>query len=216
MPKKYVKWIFFDNDGILVDTESLYFQANREVLGSIGIDLTPELFLQVSMQQGRSTFVLAAERGIERATLNRLHDIRNTRYAELLSNGVHVMNGVLGVLNELEGQVSMGVVTSCRKLHFDLIHQQTGLLNFFDFIITSEDVQHTKPDPEPYLLALEHSGCAASECLVVEDSERGLAAAQAAGIDCIVIPNQLTINGNFTDALAVLDGFQSILEYVEI
>jgi HAD superfamily hydrolase (TIGR01509 family) len=216
MSKKNIKWIFFDNDGILVDTESLYFQANREVLGSIGIDLTKELFVQVSMQQGRSTFGLAQERGIEPATIDRLHDIRNQRYAELLSNGVHIMEGVKETLNELNANVSMGVVTSCRKVHFDLIHQQTILLNYFNFVITSEDVRHTKPDPEPYLMALEHSGCPASECLVIEDSERGLAAAKAANIDCIVIPNPLTANGNFDGALAVLENIRLILDYVKI
>ncbi len=215
MPIKPYKWIFFDNDGILVDTEALYFQANREVLSSIGIDLTPELFMQVSMQQGRSTFVLAAERGIEPAMLDRLHKIRNRRYAELLSNGVRIMAGVNETLNELDAKVSMGVVTSCRKVHFDLIHRQTGLLGYFDFIITSEDVRHTKPHPEPYLLALERSGCLASECLVIEDSERGLAAAQASGIDCIVIPNPLTATGNFDGALAVVEKIQSIFDFIE-
>ncbi len=216
MSKKAIKWIFFDNDGILVDTESLYFQANREVLGSIGIDLTPELFMQVSMQQGRSTFVLAAERGVEPATLDRLHDIRNNRYAQLLSNGVPIMDGVKETLNELDRKVSMGIVTSCRKLHFDLIHQQTGLLDYFDFIITTEDVHHTKPDPEPYLLALERGGRPASECLVIEDSERGLAAAKAAGIDCIVIPNRLTAGGNFDGALAVIENIRLIRKYIKL
>jgi len=216
MPIKPYKWIFFDNDGILVDTESLYFQANREVLGSIGIDLTQDLFMRVSMQQGRSTFSLAAERGIEQATLDRLHDIRNERYAELLSSGVRVLDGVMETLDELSGKVNMGVVTSCRRIHFDLIHQQTALLNYFNFTITTEDVRHTKPDPEPYLMALEHSGCPASECLVIEDSERGLVAAQAAGIDCIVIPNALTAKGNFNGALAVVENIRLIYEYIKL
>lgn len=216
MPKKTVKWIFFDNDGILVDTESLYFQASREVLGSIGIDLTPELFMQISMQQGRSTFVLAQERGIDQATLDRLHDIRNKRYAELLSNGVRIMHGVKETLNALDAKVSMGVVTSCRRIHFDLIHAQTELLKFFNFVITSEDVKHTKPDPEPYLMALEHSGCPASECLVIEDAERGLVAAKAAGIDCIVIPNPLTANGNFDGALAVIENIRLLRNYIQL
>jgi len=213
---KTVKWIFFDNDGILVDTESLYFQANREVLGSIGIDLTQALFMQVSMQQGQSTFVLAQDRGIDQAIFDRLHEIRNKRYAELICSGVRIMDGVKETLTALEAKVAMGVVTSCRKVHFDLIHQRTRLLNYFKFVITTEDVRHTKPDPEPYLMALKRSGCSASECLVIEDSERGLAAAIAAGIDCIVIPNALTATGNFDGALAMVENIRSILNYVKI
>ena len=56
--KPKFKWIFWDNDGVLVDTEALYFRANQEILSSIGIDLTPEVFTQISMKEGRSTFVL--------------------------------------------------------------------------------------------------------------------------------------------------------------
>ncbi len=56
--KPKFKWIFWDNDGVMVDTEALYFRANQEILSSIGIDLTPEVFTQISMKEGRSTFVL--------------------------------------------------------------------------------------------------------------------------------------------------------------
>ena len=214
MSLKKVKWIFFDNDGILVDTEALYFQANREVLASIGIDLTRERFMRISMQEGHSTFVLAEELGFDPKTIKELHDIRNRRYAELLADGVRIMDGVSETLRELAGKVSMGVVTSCRKVHFELIHKHTGLLDFFNFIITTEDVRRTKPDPEPYLKALELSGCRTSECLVVEDSERGLTAARAAGIGCMVVPNHLSAHGDFSCACRVLDNIQAIVDYV--
>jgi len=65
-------------------------------------------------------------------------------------------------------------------------------------------------------MALERSGCQASECLVIEDSERGLVAAQAAGIDCIVIPNALTAKGNFNGALAVVENIRLIYEYIKL
>ena len=63
----------------------------------------------------------------------------------------------------------------------------------------------SKPDPEPYLTALERNGLAADECLVVEDSERGLQAAVAAGIRCAVIPQGLTRTSDFSQAHVVLN-----------
>jgi HAD superfamily hydrolase (TIGR01509 family) len=206
------KWIFWDNDGVLVDTESLYFQASRETLASIGIDLTRDLFELISIRQGRSTFSLAENKGIDPDTLHKLHEDRNRRYSELLGNGIRVMEGVYETLDRLSGTCSMGVVTSCRKMHFDLIHTDLKLLEYFEFVITSEDVNHTKPDPEPYLMALEKSGCTPADCLVVEDAERGLHSATAAGIDCIVIPNGFTMQGDFSSAYRILDNISGVID----
>ena len=208
------KAVFWDNDGVLVDTEALYFQASREALSSIGINLTRDLFEQISIKEGRSTFILAKEKGIDPDTIDRLHEARNQRYGELLGNGIQIMEGVYETLDRLVGRVSMGVVTSCRRMHFDLIHKDSKLLHFFEFVITSEDVNHTKPDPEPYLMALEKSGCKPEDCLVVEDAERGLKAATAAGIDCIVIPNGFTTKGNFSSAYRILDNIKGIIDEV--
>jgi HAD superfamily hydrolase (TIGR01509 family) len=213
MKPKY-RWIFWDNDGVLVDTEELYFRANQEILATIDIDLTRERFTRISMQEGRSTFILAREKGIDPKTLQQLHTRRNIRYSELLKQGVPVMDRVHETLQQLAGKVSMGVVTSCRRIHFDLIHQSTHLLKYFDFVITTEDVRHTKPDPEPYLKALAKTGCKPSECLVVEDAERGLAAAKAAGIPCVVIPNGFTSQGEFRSAHRILDGIHQVVDEV--
>ncbi len=209
--KSNYKWIFWDNDGVLVDTEELYFRANQEILATIDIDLTRERFTRISMQEGRSTFVLAQEKGIDPKTLHQLHTRRNLRYSELLKQGVPVMDRVHETLQQLAGKVSMAVVTSCRRKHFDLIHQSTQILKYFDFVITTEDVRHTKPDPEPYLKALAKTGCKASDCLVVEDAERGLRAANAAGIPCVVIPNGFATQGDFSGAHRILDSVHQVV-----
>jgi beta-phosphoglucomutase-like phosphatase (HAD superfamily) len=95
------------------------------------------------------------------------------------------------------------------------MHVRTGLPLFFDFILTREDYVLSKPDPEPYRLAMERSGCFPEECLVVEDSERGLRAALAAGIRCIVVPNDLTQGAAFTGAWRILPSCRQIAEIVD-
>jgi HAD superfamily hydrolase (TIGR01509 family) len=197
-----------------VDTEELFFRANQEILAAIGIDLTRDCFTRISMKEGRSTFVLAEEKGVDPETIRQLHTHRNRRYSELLRQGAPVMDRVHETLQHLAGRVSMAVVTSCRRIHFDLIHQSTRILKYFDFVITTEDVRLTKPHPEPYLKALGKSGCDASECLVVEDAERGLAAAKAAGIDCVVIPNGFTSQGDFMGARRILDNIHQVVDEV--
>ena len=92
-----------------------------------------------------------------------------------------------------------------------MIHTNTGFLKYFDFVITEADFTKSKPDPEPYLLALERSGFKKEECIAIEDSERGLHAAHAAGIKCLVMPGKLTGKGNFEKAYKVLINIGEVL-----
>ncbi|MGE5862018.1 MAG: HAD family hydrolase [Ignavibacteria bacterium] len=207
-----IKAIFWDNDGILVNTEELYFKANRQVLSAIGITLTKEKFIEFFLIQGRGAWHLAEEKGITKNEIEALRQKRNHLYTEMLSNGNLIIKGVPGVLSRLRAKYKMGLVTSCRRNHLEIIHKNTELLKYFEFIITSDECKITKPDPEPYLMAVEKSGLKKEECIVIEDSERGLLAASAAGLKCIVIPTGLTRNGNFKNAFMILKNIKEVLQ----
>jgi len=84
-------------------------------------------------------------------------------------------------------------------------------LTYFDFVLTAADFVNLKPDPEPYLRAIERSGMAPESCMAIEDSERGLISAKAAGIRCIVVPTALTRRGNFSSADRVCETIADIL-----
>ena len=209
-----IKAILWDNDGVLVDTEKLYFQASQEVLSEVGIDLTAELFIELSLRQGRSVFELASAQGVSPDVIRRLHTKRNRRHSELLRNGVPILDGVQETLSRLKGQVKMGIVTSCLKEHFDITHAGTGLLPFFDFVLTREDYKKSKPDPEPFLTAAAQNGLRPEECIIVEDSARGMAAANAAGIRCIAVPNRLTETSDFSKAYRVVKSVRQVADIV--
>jgi HAD superfamily hydrolase (TIGR01509 family) len=202
-------FIFWDNDGVLVDTEGLYYQASREALARIGIDLSAEQFAHISLATGRSVFELATS---DPALMDELRRQRNLRYAELLSGEDLVIPGVRQTLAGLAGRYAMAIVTSSRRDHFDLIHADSDLRAYFTFILCREDYRAAKPDPEPYLLALRHSGCAAGECLVIEDSARGLTAAKAAGLTCWVIPSRQTRGQDFSTADRLLGESGELLD----
>jgi HAD superfamily hydrolase (TIGR01509 family) len=205
-----VKALLWDNDGVLVDTEELYFRATRDVLSEVGIDLSRDLFIHISLEQGRSAFDLAVEQGVSQEVITRLRDDRNKRYSELLRKGVRVLDGVENTLRQLHGKLLMGVVTSSRREHFEIIHNVTGLLRYFDFVLTREDYRKSKPNPDPLLTAMRRNGLRPEHCIIVEDSERGLAAAKAAGIRCIVVPIYLTRDSDFQGAYRVLDSIRQV------
>ncbi|MBU2054838.1 MAG: HAD family phosphatase [Proteobacteria bacterium] len=205
-----IRAVFWDNDGVLVDTEKLYFQATRELLLRAGVTLTEPLFKRISLLEGRSAFDLATEKGLPQAEIDQLHEERNRRYTELLNGGIRILDGVQEALGALRGRALMGIVTSSRKVHFDAIHSGTGLLPWFDFVLTREDYRLSKPNPEPYLLAVRKSGFDAEECVVIEDSERGLQSALAAGIRCLIVPNDLTRGGDFAGAWRILNSSREV------
>jgi len=205
-----VEAIFWDNDGVLVDTEHLYFEATQRTLTSIGIQLTEDDYHELFLRQGRGAWHLAEERGVAADEIVRLRDARNALYGELLAESPRLIDGVTGVLDRLHGNYVMGVVTSSRKDHFDVIHRTTGLLKYFDFVLTANDLTRVKPDPEPYLRAVEMSGVTPGACIAIEDSERGLLSATAAGIRCMIVPSRLTYRSSFAGAHKILSAIGEI------
>jgi HAD superfamily hydrolase (TIGR01509 family) len=205
-----IKAIFWDNDGILVDTEPLYMEATREILAGAGITFTDDQYRDLFLVQSRGAWHLAAERGYSADEIAALRERRNTLYGERLGESRLVIDGVRSVLNALRGKYVMGIVTSSRQDHFDIIHRNSGLLGYFDFVLTAADFVHSKPNPEPYLRAITRSGVAADACIAIEDSVRGLTAAKAAGIRCVVVPTSLTQASDFAAADRILERLADI------
>jgi beta-phosphoglucomutase-like phosphatase (HAD superfamily) len=85
--------ILWDNDGVLVDTEGLYFRATQTVLKTVGVDLTIDQFKEISLRRGESTLILATEAGISDGEIARLRTIRNRLYADLLRAQSCVVDG---------------------------------------------------------------------------------------------------------------------------
>lgn len=210
------KTIFWDNDGTLVNTEVPFFIATQMVLASVGVDLTEEWNANECLKKGRSSFDLARALGIDEATIQNLRERRDELYFDELKKSVEILEGVVPTLEKLHGRTPMGVVTTSPRLHFNQIMNATGLGKYFDFTICGDEVTHIKPHPEPYLKAWEMSGFEKSECLVIEDTERGLSAAKAAGLPCFVCPTELSKGNDFSQAEKVIKNVSEILAHFEL
>lgn len=206
--------ILWDNDGVLVDTEILYFEATRDIFASVGHELTRDAFVDASLRRGVSAFEAIAGR-FTAAEIEDLRERRNRAYHETVARGVRVNPGVRECLETLRTCLRMGVVTGSRRDHFEAMHRTSGLLPYFDFVLTHDEYQRSKPHPEPYLMAVERYGLDPRACVVVEDSERGVASAAAAGLCCIAVPNELTRGGDFSTAAAILDSAAQLPQALE-
>ncbi|HEX5656166.1 MAG TPA: HAD family phosphatase [Polyangiales bacterium] len=200
--------LLWDHDGVLVDTEGLYMQATQEVLATVGVRLDEAQYRELFLRQGTGAWHLA--QGKSAHELSALKQRRNDRYTELLTRGDTYIPGALAMIAELAPHHRMAIVTSSRRAHFDAIHAGRALPGYFELILAREDYIESKPDPEPYLTAVARLGVAPPDCLVIEDSERGLRAAHAAGLRCWVIPSSLTRASDFTHAERRFDSIDAL------
>lgn len=194
--------VLLDNDGVLVDTEPVFFEANCRMMREFGYELEEASFAEMSMTRGMSLADIIVSLGHSPETAEAARRKRNLYYDEMLREraGTLVIPGVPEALAELHRHFRLGVVTCCQSMHFKTIHDASGLGKFFDFVVGDDDFTHYKPHPEPYLTALKKGGLAPGEAVAVEDSERGILSARAAGIATAAIPRGLSLHGDFSRA----------------
>lgn len=193
------KYLLFDHDGVLVDTEFWYYKAGERALADIGFTLDRDQYLR-DMTQGLATWAQARAAGIDEETISRQREVRDRYYQDYLRTEAIEIEGVIEALAELSKYVHMAIVTTAKRVDFDLIHEKRQIREFMDFVLVREDYRLAKPHPEPYLTGLQRFGAAKGETLVVEDSARGLSSAVAAGIDCVIVHNDFTKGQDFSRA----------------
>lgn len=207
------KYILFDHDGVLVDTEFWYYKAAERALADVGFTLDKERYVR-DMNLGLGTWVQPREAGIDEATINRQRDARNDYYQEHLRTEAIEIEGVVEALGTLSGLVRMAIVTTAKRADFDLIHEKRGIRQFMDFVLMRDDYEHAKPHPEPYLTGVKRFGAPKEDVLVVEDSARGLSSAVAAGIDCAVVYNDFATSNDFSQATYRIDALRELVDIV--
>lgn len=207
------KYILFDHDGVLVDTEFWYHKAAERALADIGFTLDKDRYVR-DMSLGLGTWIQPREAGIDEATIDRQREVRNEYYRRYLRTEAIEIKGVGEALTELSCLVSMAIVTTAKHADFDLIHEKRGIRPFMEFVLAREDYERAKPDPEPYLTGVARFGAAKEEVLVVEDSERGLSSAVAAGIDCAIVYNEFAKTNDFSQATYRIEALHELVDIV--
>jgi len=206
---KTIRGVLWDNDGVLVNTEQLFYESNRTLLLPYGIDLTPKQFFDWFLDNHYGAWHLLLAQGHPVALVDRLRAERGVLFGQRLRQATNLavpgMALLLLQLQQLQPQVRMGVVTSAYAEHFRLSHARTGLAGHFNFVLAREDYANSKPAPDGYLAGLSRLGLPAADCVAVEDSPRGLRAANAAGLECIVLRNAMNRHYAFDDAFCVVE-----------
>jgi len=209
--------VFWDLDGVLVRTETFFFEATREVMAGLDSPLHRSKYCDQYLADGIDPLRdLVARRNYPDSLFWRYHRQRNGIYKELLSSADIIVEGAEKVVEQLPSRYILAVVTGSKREHFDIIASRLGLFSHFSFSVTGDDVARTKPAADCYLKAIEKADCLPSECLAIEDSAIGLRAAKSAGVNCWVVPNTMTADADFELADKVMADISAVTSFLEL
>ena len=177
-----LKALIFDMDGTLVHSDPVHLEAFAEVLKPEGVAIDEEIY--------RSTIIGRTNEAIFASLLPHLPVEKHEAYADekeatfrRMASNLKPLEGLLDLLDWAEGRgVKIALVTNAPRLNADHMLDVLGLAERFPVQITIEQVERGKPDPLPYLTALERLGLKPEEAIAFEDSPSGMRAAKAAGL----------------------------------
>jgi len=191
--------VIFDFNGIIVDDEPIHFNLFQRVLGEEGIILTEDAYYARYLGfDDRGAFIAGFrdnDRSLTDQKLSELIARKALYYQDAIRNHVVIFPGVKTLIYELAPSVPLAVASGALRHEIATILTTAGLLNYFQVIVSAEDVKQGKPEPEIFLRVLAKLNAGASpqiqpaNCIVIEDSKEGIRGARQAGMKCLAVTN---------------------------
>ena len=181
----------FDLDGTLVDTMPLHYRAWDEAMRSVGltVPLDEELFYSLGGVPTRRVAELIAAHYALTIDPHAVFEHKESLF-RALQKDAQLIEPVVEIARRMSLTRPVSIASGGPR---DIVHrmlQLSGLASLFTVVITPEDVEHGKPAPDMFLLAARRMGVAPADCLVFEDAEPGMRAAEAAGMKWVRVPSR--------------------------
>lgn len=198
-----IKAIIFDLDGLLVDSEPVNFEADRELLAQFGVLYTPEIHQNILGKTILDGLLFYKERFNLPFSIDELTARRKAAQLNLLPE-IKLMPDALGVVGKVKALgLKLAVATSGGHSYAEEVLQNLGIRDFFETVVTADDIKKGKPDPEIFLVAAQRLGVSPSECVVLEDALVGVEGALAAGMKAIAVPTSYAKNVKYPQEASV-------------
>ena len=202
-----IRGIIFDFDGLIVDTEWSVYQSWVQLFAKFDARLPLDQWTSIigtSEYEHFDPYDVLEQQAGQKLNRNTLHQERYAHEMQLVA-AQPILPGVEDYLRIAKAEnLKLAIASSSDRKWVAGNLDRLRLLNYFDVIHTSDDVEKTKPNPALYLLALQSLGLKPDETIVLEDSPNGVRAAKAAGIFTVAIPNPLTARLNLDHADLIL------------
>lgn len=195
-----IRALIFDMDGLMIDSERLYFQAERDIAALFNTtvpDQTLWKMMGTKPIEGLAIFVrdlnlpLSPEQALE---------MRNAVMREKLKTDLEALPGLFHILDTFSGRLKLAVCTGAQAEFLDIVIDQLGIRDKFNVLQSSDGIERGKPEPDIYIKTCERLDIPPQNCIVLEDSANGVLAGKRAGCYVIAVPSEYTKLQDFRSA----------------
>lgn len=203
--------VIFDMDGVIIDSHKISAKLITECAERQGVSLDEEDFLLWQSHSAREFWAQTIAKYNLSQSVQVFLDEYDSEEAIRRYRKMSPIDGVVELIDDLRANgVNTALVTSGWETRMHAVLDIFDLKHRFDVALSAKDVTHAKPDPQLFLLAAERMGVSSSECMVIEDSSTGVAAARSAGMKCIAYTGLTYVKQDVSAADHLCDDFHQL------
>jgi beta-phosphoglucomutase family hydrolase len=203
--------VIFDLDGVIVESEDAHIESERQTLQKYNVNISAEELHRYTGTMAKIMFTELIAKYELNTTFREINDQKEEILFKLLAQDAEPTKGVLNLIQKLQQrEIKLAIGSSSTKKLVNFILNKLELTHVFNRVITAEDIERSKPDPEIFLKAAIELGVKPSQCLVIEDSKLGVDAAKRAGMKCMGYRNPHSGNQDLSKADAIIDDFSKV------
>ena len=208
-----IKAILFDMDGVVIDSEKLYSQTEKKLLAQYGVKFDESDWHYIKGCTEKQFYDLVYSKFNINIPRNQLIDKGRNFLKMVFTQELEYMNGFNEIYSVFKKQYKLALVTSTGPELVNHINSLLSIYEKFDVVITSEDTTIHKPQPEPYLIAMERLQLQPNQCIIFEDSIQGIKAGKAAGSYVIALEGSLE-KEVLTEADLIIYSFYDLIKNI--
>ncbi len=195
-----MKAIIFDMDGLMVDSQKLYWEVERELAREYGKEVPDEVLHEMMGRKPLESLGIFAEALDLDVSLEELAQKRDRAMEQKYRTELTTMKGLEECIACFHGTLQLAIATGSPKLFLDIVIDQLNIRDRFAVLQTSDEITHGKPHPEIYQNTVKKLQCESHECIVLEDSRNGALSGERAGCYVIAIPSEYNRHQDFSFA----------------
>jgi HAD superfamily hydrolase (TIGR01509 family) len=207
-----IQAVIFDLDGVIIDSEPMHLEVDRNIIRSIGIDISDEeLKKYIGVSNVKLWSDLVGKYKINHNVEELVNQQKNSKIKAFKENDLKPVRGVVELIDSIrKANLSLAIASSSPKEFIDVVLKRLDMQNKFEFILSGENFKKGKPEPDIFLTAAKLLGKSPEQCVVIEDSTHGITAAKRAGMKCIAYRNLGSGMQDLSSADLIIDSFNDI------
>lgn len=203
-----IKAIIFDMDGVLIEAKDWHYEALNRALGLFGYSISryDHLVTYDGLPTRQKLEMLTLERGLPRGLHDFINEMKQIYTMEMVYTRCKPLFYHEYALSHLKQMgFNLALASNSIRQTVEMMMAKSNLAQYFDFMLSNQDVKKAKPDPEIYTTAIARLGFSPEECLVIEDNQNGILAAKGSGAHVMVVKSVTDVNLN-----SILDHVKAI------